>query len=174
MTIVWFTGYLTGCDTARSHWIETMLLIAAHCHLTAGTGPPRIAKHQLVPGACPSGRCQSVGWAGWIQSIYPEIINFTGIKEHTWWTCTGSCLALELGGLAFCSLQQATSSHDAKVYSQSCNSLISSLILYSSVHLRCLSHSLFHKAFKHVLYGMSHQVVSWRMYFSTHWALSRL
>lgn len=127
--------------------------------------------------ASPRSRCLSlwevpVCWSWGIQYICTAAISFAGIKEHIWWTFTGSCIALELGGLAFCSPQQATSSHGANVYSQSCNSLIFSLILYSSMHLRCLSHSLFHKAFKHVLYGMSHQVVSWRMYFSRHWALS--
>lgn len=43
--VLWFIGYFTGCDRARSLWIDNMLLTAAVCHLlTSSTGQLRIVK----------------------------------------------------------------------------------------------------------------------------------
>lgn len=47
--VLWFIGYLTGCDRARSLWIDNVLLIAAVCHLLRrSTRQLRIVKcHQI-------------------------------------------------------------------------------------------------------------------------------
>lgn len=53
--VLWFIGYLSGCDRARSLWIDNMLLIAAVYHLLRrSTGQLRTVKcHQVqVSSVC--------------------------------------------------------------------------------------------------------------------------